>query len=109
MTPFRLNWIIIATLIGGICGGIIFIILMALTIEASDASMSAFIIGALIGLLGSRITGLASLGSTLLNGTKSNQWDPKPESSMQRPAPAGLSKSAKIDTPKTPCRALKIA
>ena len=64
------------TLIAGISGGIIFIILKALTMEASDASTSAFIIGALIGLLGSGITGLASLGTTLLNDTKSNQRDP---------------------------------
>ena len=33
-------------------------------------------IGALIGPLGSGITGLASLGTTLLNDTKSNQRDP---------------------------------
>ncbi len=76
MTPFRLNLIIIATLIGGICGGIIFVILKALTMQASDTSTSAFIIGALIGLLGSGITGLSSLGTTLLNDTKSNQRDP---------------------------------
>lgn len=78
MTPFRLNLIIIATLIAGICGGILFVILKALTMETSEASTSAFIIGALIGLLGSGITGLASLGTTLLNDTKSNQRDPWP-------------------------------
>ena len=73
MTPFRLNLIIIAGFIAGISGGIIFLISKAMMSINDDSSTGAFIIGALIGLLGSGITGLTSLGTTLLNDSKSNR------------------------------------
>ena len=75
MTPFRLNLIIIAAFIAGISGGIIFLISKAMTSLGDDSSTGAFMIGALIGLLGSGITGLASLGTTLLTDSKSNKND----------------------------------
>lgn len=75
MTPFRLNLIIIAVLITGVCVGIIVLIGKAMTLlsgEGGDSTTGAFIVGAFIGLLGSGITGLTSLGTTLLNDRKSD-------------------------------------
>ena len=72
MTPFRLNLIIIAGFITGVSAGIIVLIGMSISTLSGDSSTGAFVIGALIGLLGSGITGLTSLGTTLLNDSKSN-------------------------------------
>lgn len=73
MTPFRLNLIIIAALITGVCAGIMILIGKSIASLSGDTSTGAFVIGALIGLLGSGITGLTSLGTTLLNDSKSNE------------------------------------
>ena len=59
----RLNLIIIAILIAALNGGIIFLAYQAITQE--DGNL--FVIGALIGLLPTGITGLVGLGTTLLN------------------------------------------
>lgn len=72
MTPFRLNLIIIAGFIAIICIGIMVLIGKAMASLMGDSSTGAFVLGALIGLLGSGITGLTSLGTTLLNDSKSD-------------------------------------
>ena len=53
----------IAFLIAAVCGGILVTIVMTVK---SGGENNQFIVGALIGLLGSGITGLAGLGTTLL-------------------------------------------
>ena len=65
VTPLRLNIIIIAALVAGVGGGILALLFKA--IGNDDDGSNSFIIGALIGLLGSVVTGLASLGTTLIN------------------------------------------
>ena len=72
MTPFRLNLIVIASFITVICVGILLLIGRAVTTLSGDSSTGAFVTGALIGFLGSGITGLTSLGTTLLNDRKSD-------------------------------------
>ena len=62
-TPIRINILVIAFLIAAVCFGILVTIVM--TVRAGGEG-NQFIIGALIGLLGSGITGLAGLGTTLL-------------------------------------------
>lgn len=63
MTPIRVNLLIIAGLIAAICIALIFVLIKAL----DSPDNNSFIIGAIIGLIGGGITGLASLGTTLLN------------------------------------------
>ena len=65
----RPNILIIAGLIFGICIGIVVLIAIAILNTAGDGndnSTTAFVIGALIGLLGAGLTGLAGLGTTLV-------------------------------------------
>ena len=59
----RPNILIVAFFIFGVCGGLVGLIVYALWKE----SQSQFVIGALVGLLGSGLTGLAGLGTTLMN------------------------------------------
>ena len=61
--PLRWNLLIIASLIALLNGGIIFLTFAAI----SKGGSNQFIIGALIGLLPTGITGLVGLGTTLLN------------------------------------------
>ena len=63
MTPIRVNLLAIAGLIALICFGLICVLIRAL----DSPDNNSFIIGAIIGLIGGGITGLASLGTTLLN------------------------------------------
>ena len=63
MTPLRLNLLCIAGLIAVLNVGIMCLCYMAITGE----EVSEFVIGALIGLLPTGITGLVGLGTTLLN------------------------------------------
>lgn len=74
MTPLRLNIIIIALLIAAVGGGILALLFKA--IGSADAGSNSFIIGALIGLLGSVVTGLASLGTTLINDNGKSTGNP---------------------------------
>ena len=64
-SPIRLNLLIIAALIAALNVGIIVLTYIAITAE--NAKDNQFIIGALIGLLPTGITGLVGLGTTLLN------------------------------------------
>ena len=61
MTPLRLNLLIIALLIAALNGGIIYLCYVAITGD----EVSHFVIGALIGLLPTGITGLVGIGTTL--------------------------------------------
>ena len=61
----RFNLLFIAALIASLNGGIIFLTFVAIT--GGDADKNQFVIGALIGLLPTGITGLVGLGTTLLN------------------------------------------
>ncbi len=61
---FKPNIIVIASFIFFVCVGICVLIFAAIRMEDSDTD---FVIGALIGLLGSGITGLAGLGTTLVS------------------------------------------
>lgn len=70
--PIRLNILIIATLIFLVCVAIALLIGKAIMQSNGDDSTTAFVIGALIGLLGSGITGLAGLGTTLVNEANSS-------------------------------------
>ena len=63
--PIRMNLMIIAVLIAALNGGIICLAYTAIT--GPGAGSNQFIIGALIGLLPTGITGLVGLGMTLLN------------------------------------------
>ena len=63
--PIRGNLMIIAFLIAALNGGIVYLAYAAIT--GSVAGSNQFIIGALIGLLPTGITGLVGLGTTLLN------------------------------------------
>lgn len=63
MTPLRVNLLLIALLITALNGGIICLCYVAITRDG----VSQFVIGALIGLLPTGITGLVGLGTTLLN------------------------------------------
>ena len=63
--PIRVNLMIIAFLIAALNGGIMYLAYVAIT--GSGAGNNQFIIGALIGLLPTGITGLVGLGMTLLN------------------------------------------
>ena len=60
---FRPNIIIIAFFVFLVCGGICVLIWKSLALDPDDK----FVVGALIGLLGSGITGLAGLGTTLVS------------------------------------------
>ena len=75
----RPNILIIAGLIFLVCMGIVALIgiaiLNATTGKAGDSSTTAFVIGALIGLLGAGLTGLAGLGTTLVTEKPSNDQD----------------------------------
>ena len=66
--PIRLNLLIVAFLIAALNGGIIFLTYIAIT--NSSGSDNQFVIGALIGLLPTGITGLVGLGTTLLNESR---------------------------------------
>ena len=68
VTPLRLNILIVAAFIAAICGGIIYLICIALR-QSDDGNQ--FIMGALVGLLGAGLTGLAGLGTTLVNDGRS--------------------------------------
>ena len=63
LTAIRLNILVIALLITCITFGLIAVLWKAL----GQPGDNSFIIGALIGLVGGGITGLVSLGTTLLN------------------------------------------
>ena len=63
--PLRWNLLIVAALIAVLNGGIIWLTYTALT--QSVGGNNQFVIGALIGLLPTGITGLVGLGTTLLN------------------------------------------
>ena len=63
--PLRWSLLIIAGLIALLNGGIIWLTYTALT--QSVGGNNQFVIGALIGLLPTGITGLVGLGTTLLN------------------------------------------
>ena len=82
--PLRLNILLIAGAITFIGWQIVELIKFTMTpqiIEGAEKAAlpgggnSDFIIGALIGLLGSPLTGLASLGTTLVNEGRSNKDD----------------------------------
>ena len=68
LTPVRLNLLIIALLIAALNGGVMFLCYKAITGE----DVSEFVVGALIGLLPTGITGLVGLGTTLLNENREN-------------------------------------
>ena len=68
LTPVRLNLLIIALLIAVLNAGILFLCYIAITGE----EVSEFVVGALLGLLPTGITGLVSLGTTLLNENREN-------------------------------------
>ena len=61
--PVRINILVIAFLIALVCVGILILICIAMP----KASENQFVIGALIGLLSSGLTGLAGLGTTLIS------------------------------------------
>lgn len=61
-TRVRINILVIALFIALVCAGILIVIALAIL----KGGNNQFVIGALIGLLGSGITGLAGLGTTLL-------------------------------------------
>ena len=62
-TPVRVNLLVIALLIAILNGGIIYLVYLAIT----SKEISAFVTGALIGLLPVGITALSGLGTTLMN------------------------------------------
>ncbi len=64
--PIRLNILLISAFVWIVCLGIITLIGIAVTRGTGDDN-NQFVIGALVGLLGSGITALAGLGTTLLN------------------------------------------
>ena len=68
LTPVRLNLLIIALMITALNLGIMFLCYKAIT----GKDVSEFVIGALIGLLPTGITGLVGLGTTLLNENREN-------------------------------------
>ena len=68
LTPVRLNLLIIALMIVALNVGIMFLCYEAITGE----DVSEFVVGALIGLLPTGITGLVGLGTTLLNENREN-------------------------------------
>ena len=75
MTPIRLNLLLIAGGILFIAIGILNLIPEILKLKMDDGPL---IIGTLLGLLGSCITGLSGLGTTLMNdraGNKKNRND----------------------------------
>ena len=63
--PLRMNLIIVAVLIAILNAGIMGLTYVAITQDGNNDNQ--FIIGALIGLLPTGITGLVGLGTTLLN------------------------------------------
>ena len=72
VATLRPNLLIIAGLIAFLSSGIV--VLIAITVTSSPESVAGkeaadnnFIVGALIGLLGSGLTGLSALGTTLAN------------------------------------------
>ena len=69
MTPLRINILAIAFLIALVCLGIIIL----LGRELGNPNANDFVLGALIGLLGTGLTGLAGLGTTLINDVKSEK------------------------------------
>ena len=68
MTPIRLNLLLIAAGILAIALGILNLIPNILEMDIDDGPL---IIGTLLGLLGSCITGLSGLGTTLMNDSSS--------------------------------------
>ena len=71
MTPVRLNLLLIALLIAALNGGIMWLCYTAITtLDGNSGKESTFILGALIGLLPTGITGLVGLGTTLLNDSQ---------------------------------------
>ena len=75
--PIRWNLIIIATMIAGLSGGIIFLTYAAIKQEGENQ----FITGALIGLLPTGITGLVGLGTTMLTERRRNSRNRDQEAS----------------------------
>ena len=63
--PLRMNLIIVAVLIAILNAGIMGLTYVAITQDENNDNQ--FIVGALIGLLPTGITGLVGLGTTLLN------------------------------------------
>ena len=70
MTPLRLNLLIIAGLITVITLKILELIPAVIALKLTDGGL---IIGTLLGLLGSCITALSALGTTLLNDRKQDK------------------------------------
>ena len=71
--PIRWNLIIIAFFIALLNGGIMYLTYVAINATSNgEAGNNQFIIGALIGLLPTGITGLVGLGTTLLNERGNN-------------------------------------
>ena len=68
VTPIRLNLLLIAAGILAIALGILNLIPNILEMDIDDGPL---IIGTLLGLLGSCITGLSGLGTTLMNDSSS--------------------------------------
>lgn len=68
ITPIRLNLLLIAAGILAIALGILNLIPNILEMDIDDGPL---IIGTLLGLLGSCITGLSGLGTTLMNDSSS--------------------------------------
>ena len=68
-TPVRLNILIIAFFIALICLGIIILLWR----ELSNPNANEFVLGAMIGLLGTGLTGLAGLGTTLISDGTSDK------------------------------------
>ncbi len=65
--PFRANILLIAGCIFALGLAISALIFKAIMSDGGSANDNQFVIGALIGLLGSAITGLAGLGTTLVS------------------------------------------
>ena len=75
MSKFRINIVLIALFVFVIGLGIMILLYSALHPEAGKETTNQFVLGALIGLLGSAITGLVGLGTTLLSEGEPNQDD----------------------------------
>ena len=69
MSTVRINILVIAAFIALICVGILILIGALLLGGNEKVEKAEFIVGALVGLLSSGITGLAGLGTTLINET----------------------------------------
>ena len=72
ITPIRLNLLIIALFIAALNAGIMVLCGIAIaSLSSENGNASTFVLGALIGLLPTGITGLVGLGTTLLNDSQS--------------------------------------